>query len=407
MPTSLSQNKTNGQQSRKKSWFQRSNQWNNWVKPLTIVTILSGWTLGIGVVEAIAQSARIHSIQGQGKVKLQRQNRTSWDLIGVGKDIQEGDQIYPESKMKVWVRCPNQKDPVRVKAGVPSGIGSICINWIDPDVRGSSLDLATLGGYDPSLPYLIAPRHTLLVNPTPLLKWNAVPGTIEYTLEVQSPKGLVWQTKTKDNKTLYGGPALEAGTPYNVVIITNTGKSSLEEKNPDGKNKTSHLEFRLLRPAEISTLAKTKLTTIADILSLADYYADYTIPESLLPSYQLHRDYAETYTLVGEAIALLESVIQKGQSTPLIHRSLGDLYWQTGLVHPAEAEYRKAIALAKGPEYLEDVTLAQEQLGQIYWTIGKKAEASRAYAQAKEGYQALGDQSKVEELQTQLDRLKS
>jgi tetratricopeptide (TPR) repeat protein len=378
----------------------------NWVKPLTIATILSGWALGIGVVEAIALPARIHAIQGQGKVKLQRQNRTSWDLIGVGKDIREGDQIYPESKMKVWVRCPNQKDPVRVKAGVPSGIRSICINWIARNVRGSGLDLATLGGYDPSLPYLIAPRHTLLLNPNPLIRWNAVPGTVEYTLEVKTPKGMVWQIKTKDNKILYGGPALEAGTPYTVLISTNTGKSSIEEKNPDGKDKTRHLEFRLLRPAEIPTLAKTKSTTIADILSLVDIYADYTIPESILPSYELPRDYAETYTLAGEAIALLESIIQKGQSTPLIYRTLGDLYWQTGLIHPAEVAYKKAIALAKTPESLEDATLAQEQLGQIYWVMDKKTEAQQAYLKAKEGYQTLGDNSKVKELQTQLEHIK-
>jgi tetratricopeptide (TPR) repeat protein len=378
----------------------------HWVKPLTIVTTLSGWVLGLGVVGAIALPARIHAIQGQGKVKLQRQNRTNWDSISIGKDIQEGDQIFPESKMKVWVRCPNQKDPVRVKAGVASGIRSICINWIARNERGSGLDLATLGGYDPSLPYIIAPRHTLLLNPNPLIRWNAVPGSVEYTLEVNDPKGMVWKTKTKDNKTLYAGPALDAGIPYSLVISTNTGKSSLEEKNPNGKDKNRHLEFRLLRPAEISTLTKTNSITIADILSLVDIYADYTIPESLLPSYQLPRDYSETYNLTGEAIFLLESAIQKGESTSLIHRTLGDLYWQTGLINPAETEYKKAIKLAKSLTNLEDATLAQEQLGQIYSTIGQKSEASQAYLQAIEGYQTLGDKSKVQELLTQIERLK-
>jgi predicted negative regulator of RcsB-dependent stress response len=85
---------------------------------------------------------------------------------------------------------------------------------------------------------------------------------------------------------------------------------------------------------------------------------------------------------------------------------LGDLYWQTGLVHPAEAAYKKAIALAKTSESSEDATIAQEQLGQIYWVMGKKDEARQAYRQAKEGYKSLGDKSKVEELQAQLERLK-
>jgi hypothetical protein len=403
---------------------------NYWVKLLSITTVLLNSILGIGVVCVIALPARIQSIRGKGKVKIQRQNRTNWDLVSVGKDIQEGDQIYPEKKMKVWVRCPNQIDPIRVKAGVVSGIGSICINRVverdsaggslsDPtptgggsgrrsyprDERGARLDPESLGGFDLSIPFLIAPRHTLLLTPKPLLRWNAVPSTSEYTLEVKSPEGTLWQTKTKDNQILYAGPALEPGTPYSIVIRTSSGKSSLDELTPDGKNKTAHLEFRLLRPAETPTIDNANPTKISDILALVDLYNDNTIPESLLPSYQLPRDYAKTYTLTGEAITLLESAIQKGQSTPLIHRTLGDLYWQIGLIHPAETEYKKAISLATTPESLEDATLAQEQLGQIYWTIGKKAEASQAYLQAKEGYQALGDKSKVQEIQTQLERL--
>lgn len=85
---------------------------------------------------------------------------------------------------------------------------------------------------------------------------------------------------------------------------------------------------------------------------------------------------------------------------------MGDLYWQTGLIHPAKAAYKKAIALAKTPESLEDATIAQEQLGQIYGLLVNKDEARQAYLQAKEGYKSLGDKSKVEEIQAQLDRLK-
>jgi hypothetical protein len=386
--------------------FKGSTKMNYCSNPLPITIGLLSFVFGVAVLPVIAQPARIQSIEGEGKVKIQRQDRTNWDLAIVGKEIKEGDQIFPDKGMKVLVRCPNKTDPVRIKAGVPSGLGSICINFITQDERGSHLDPATLGGFDPTLPYLITPRHTLLITQKPLFRWNPVPGISEYTLEVNSPKGTLWQTKTKENRIRYAGPTLEPGIPYGVVIRANNGKSSLDEITPDGK-KATHLEFRLLRPAETQKIADPTPSDLPEILALVDFYSNYTLPESLLPTYQLSRDYAETYTLTGEAIALLESTIQKGQSTPLIHRTLGDLYWQTGLIYPAETEYRKAIALAKTPESLEDATLAQEQLGQIYWTIGKKTEASQAYLQAKEGYQTLGDKSKIQELQTQLERLKS
>jgi Tetratricopeptide repeat len=378
-----------------------------WKKSLTIATCLLLLVLGEGAAPAIAQTARIQSITGNGKVTIQRQNRTNWDLASPGKEFKEGDQILPDSGMKVLVRCPNQTDPVRVKAGVVSGIGSICIDWVARNERGSHLDLATLGGFDPTIPYLITPRHTLLLTQKPSLRRNAVPGTIEYAIEVKSPNRTLWQTKTKNNETLYAGLALEAGIPYTVVIRTNGGKSSLDEMTPDGKSKSTHLEFRVLRPSETLKIANTNPSEIADILALVERYNSYVLQESLLASYQFPRDYAETYNLTGEAIALLESVIERGQSSPLIHRTLGDLYWQTGLIHPAQAAYKKAIALAKTPENLEDVTIAQEQLGQIYGLIGNKDEARQAYLQAKEGYKSLGDKSKVEEIQTQLDRLKS
>lgn len=86
---------------------------------------------------------------------------------------------------------------------------------------------------------------------------------------------------------------------------------------------------------------------------------------------------------------------------------MGDLYWKTGLIQPAEAAYLKAIALAKTPESLEDVTLAYEQLGQLYWILKQTAEAHKALAQAMKGYTVLGDLVKVQELQTQLERIKT
>jgi Tetratricopeptide repeat len=383
-----------------------STKMNHWSNPLPITIGLLSFVFGVAVLPVSAQTARIQSIQGTGKVEIQRQNWTTWRSASVGKEIKEGDQIRAEKGMKVLVRCPNKKEPVRVKAGVPVGLGSICINFITQNERGAHLDPATLGGFDPTLPYLITPRHTLLITQKPLLRWNPVSGISEYILEVNSPKGTLWQTKTKENRIRYAGPTLEPGIPYGVVIRANNGKSSLDEITPDSK-KATHLEFRLLRPTETLNIANPTPSDLPEILALVDRYSNYTVPESLLPSYQLPRDYAETYTLTGEAIALLESTIQKGQSTPLIHRTLGDLYWQTGLIHPAETEYRRAIALAKTPESLEDETLAQEQLGQIYWTIGKTAKASQAYLHAKEGYQTLGDKSKIQELQTQLERLKS
>jgi hypothetical protein len=263
---------------------------NQWVKSIFIPSVLLGLLfVEVNVGPAIAQTARIQRIQGKGKVKIQRKNRTTWELATPGKPINDGDQLFPDKGMTVMVHCPEQKDPVRVKTGVVSGIGSICINMIVRNERGSRLDPATLGGFDPTLPYLITPRHTLLLTQTPLIRWNAVPGTTDYTLEVKSPKGSLWQTKTKNNAIRYAGPPLEPGIPYSVVIRTNKGNSSQDEVNPDRQTKSTqtkstHLEFRIIRPSETPKIANTNPTDIAEILTIVDFYSNYELQLVILLS---------------------------------------------------------------------------------------------------------------------------
>lgn len=81
-----------------------------------------------------------------------------------------------------------------------------------------------------------------------------------------------------------------------MTIRTNSGQSSQDELNPDRANKTTHLEFRILRLSEVPKIVNPNPTEIAEILTLVDLHSTYELPDSLLPSYQLPRDYKETTT---------------------------------------------------------------------------------------------------------------
>jgi hypothetical protein len=50
---------------------------NHWLKSIIIPTGLLSLMIGVDVVSAVAQTARIQAIQGKGKVKIQRKNRVS------------------------------------------------------------------------------------------------------------------------------------------------------------------------------------------------------------------------------------------------------------------------------------------------------------------------------------------
>lgn len=360
-----------------------------------------------------AQTASIYSISAtQGKVQVRREGRSNWTPARVGLELNRGDQIYPERGVTIRVRCPDHGQPVRVKAGVPSGLGSVCLNWSTRDNRGSQA-AETLGGIDPTIPYLVTPRHTLLLTSKPTIQWNAVAGATEYMLEVTGPKGSMWKTTTKQNQIVYAGQPLQAGVPYSIVVQTNTGKSSQSDLGPDQTTPVTKLEFRILRPSEAAAvqaearkISPQSPQTEADVLDLARLYGNYVLPETTIQSYGLTQEDYQTYSLTGDAISLLEAFIQQGHSSPVLHRTLGDLYWQTGLILPAQTQYLKAIARVSGLEGLEDWTLAHHSLAKVYATLNNSQQTLVHYQQAKIGYLFLGDASAVADLEPRIKRLK-
>ncbi|MDK2411506.1 tetratricopeptide repeat protein [Aphanizomenon sp. PH219] len=358
----------------------------------------------------MAQTAKIQSISGTGKVRLQREKRTDWIPVRPATDLYQGDQILPDRGVKVYVRCPDWSKPVLVRTGVPSGMGSICPTWVSRDSRGSQT-VGILGGINPDIPYLITPRHSLLLSRTPLIRWHQVSGVAEYTIEVTGATGLMWKTKTKETQLVYAGKPLAAGVPYSIIIRTNTGKSS-QEDNYNSEQKATNLEFRILRKSEAEVvksataqIASSSLNNEADALTLANFYSNYVLPQSVIQAYQLPDNTFETYSLTGDAIAILESLVQKGKQSVLIYRTLGDLYWQTGLVRLAETNYLKAIDLVQGLEDMEDWTLAQSSLGQVYAAIDDYKKALEHFNQARVGYIFLGDNGRAEVLQRQMKRI--
>jgi hypothetical protein len=357
---------------------------------------------------ASAQTASIHSISGKGRVRVQREKRTDWTPARQGTELRQGDQILPDRGVRIRVRCPNTQQPVLVKAGVPSGLGSICIKWATRDARGSQA-AETLGGVNSSIPYLISPRHSLLLSNTPTIRWNSVINAAEYTVEVMSPTGLIWKVQTKNNQIVYAGKPLQAGVPYSVTVRTNTGKSSQDDRAPNREQPASNLEFRILRPSEAATI-KAEATELspnneADALDLARLYSNFVLPESVIQNYQLSADTYQTYSLTGDAIELLESLVRQGKQSPIVYRNLGDLYWQIGLVTPAEANYLKAIKQVKGLEDLEDWTLAHHSLAKVYAAIDNSKQTLQHYRQAKVGYIFLGDQGLADDLDRRIERL--
>lgn len=381
-----------------------------WTKFFAALVGIAG---SLGDAGAIAQPARIHSITG-GKVQVQRERRKVWISVGKGTELNVGDQIRPEKGVQAVIACPPNSKKERVASGVPSAIGgNLCAGLVVRDDRGTQA-AETLGGADNTIPYLIAPRHALVLNDKPLLRWNQIAGVTKYNVEVRGASGVVWQMQTKDTQLIYTGKPLELGASYTVIITTNTGKSSQDDKLPNRPQSATQIDFRILRPQEAAQIkqAARKITPTvqadeADALSLARFYADYTISKAEIQSYNLSAKNYETYSLTNEAISLLESLIQGEKTSPLIYRTLGELYWQIGLVNLAAKNYQKAIDVVQAPEDLEDWTLSHHNLGQVYSVLRDPNRALEHYHQARTGYLFLGDTLMAEDLQNRIKKLRN
>jgi len=357
------------------------------------------------VAPADADAARIAEIDGRGKVRVQRDNPSHSLFAREGMELYRGDWIMPDRGVEVTVFCPNGLERSVTAA---SGLGKVCPRWRTDRARGSQA-AETAGGVDVNIPYLISPRHTLLLDGKPILRWNAVAGAKVYRVTVMGPKGVVWEVQTQESQVVYGGKPLEPGAAYSWTVKTDGGKSSLEDRGTDGTVATA-LDFRVLRSDEAmavramtTQLGTRKSETIA--LMVADLYGDYTVPMKTIAAYGLSQKTVETYSLSGEAIAVLEAQVKAGKGSPILYRKLGDLYWQTGLIRLAGNAYEKAIAAGNGPADLEDWTLAYYGLGKVNAVMGDRVVMLQSLRQARTGFVGLRNWAKVAELKRQIEQM--
>ncbi|MBW4520892.1 MAG: tetratricopeptide repeat protein [Scytolyngbya sp. HA4215-MV1] len=353
-------------------------------------------------------AARIQAIAGKGKVQVRRDNPPHNFAARRGTPLNQGDLLLPDPGVRVTILCPNG---LKRSVSSLSGLGKLCPVWRTNAPRGEQ-DPNTTGGVDTSIPYLIAPRHTLLLSTTPVLRWNAIAGVTQYQVEVIGPAGTVWKTQTQKSQIVYAGKPLIPGVPYSLEVTTNTGKSSQSDKASAGETAT-YLDFRILRSSEAAEVQALTAKLLAEnpqdettALMLATYYGDYVLPPAAIAAYGLSQDNYQTYSLSAEAIALLEAQIQQGKSSPLLDRTLGDLYWQIGLIRLAGEAYQQAIRKVQTPEDLEDWTLAYYGLGQVNAVLQDSQQVLQCWSQARIGFLFLGNPDKAAAIQRQLEILK-
>jgi hypothetical protein len=235
-----------------------------------------------------------------------------------------------------------------------------------------------------SVPYIIYPRSTTILEPRPLLHWHDT-GAVDYTVKIWQGADPIWQqTDVKSNTLMYPSeaPELVAGKDYLLVVTDNTaGVDSTADPNKGlGFQVVSADQRAEIEKQQQAILSLVGLDTGAQKLALALYDNNINIGGR---------------GLWGEACTMLEEVAQVQPKAPAVTLRLGDELDKVELWNEAQAAYKTALIQA---QMLKDLESQADALAALWRITGDQT----SFNQAVSLYEQIGAKDKADQLQKEL-----
>ncbi|MGB3614781.1 MAG: hypothetical protein WBA10_13390 [Elainellaceae cyanobacterium] len=351
-----------------------------WKQPLLMTLSTVTWL--VLAPSTSAQLARLQSVTSavpgeSGQVELKRAVWSTFYSTAPRTALYGDDLLRVSPGTIVELLCPDLTVTDNVRAG-ESSVNEACPGTPN-GIRDPSSVSETWSALDDSIPFVISPWDGRVLTPTPALRWNPVEGAHEYDITLQKQElgdtwSDVWTVTREGSTSLYpeDQSGLESGEKYRVIVTADTGASSLDGGTPP-------TSFRLI-PGEEREPAAAAIARIND--------AD---TSNLIKTLILVEDVYPNFQLFSQGINDLLAAIASGDSSPQIHRLLGDYYLRIGLARPAKTAYLTALSGAIASGQLEEQVLAEWGLGMLYGRIDREEQAKRHLECARLGATALGD----------------
>ncbi len=277
------------------------------------------------------------------------------------------DEVELTKRARVIVTCNVDGSDRIFLPGLRYPVISYCSVVHRCDDGGCSLgDEDSVSEDKMSIPNIINPRQTALLNTMPKLIWDEVPGATNYLITIRrEPFGVIWETKVKETEVLYSGsPPLNPGPSYTIIIESDNGYRFKSTKFSILNERDRDLVNNYLK-------SNSELDNNSLILTKLGLYL--------------------RYKLRAEAIELLSKSILQGDGSSVIFRELGDIYWEVKLFDLAKESYLKAIELAKNSDDLRGEALASARLGELYKEIQDENQGNQFLERARMLYHQIGD----------------
>lgn len=353
----------------------------NRVAAFIITTILSAVNCQLLFAQSNPNPSPIGKIiEASGEVFLQRRGSSQFHRTSVGTNLYTGDSLKLNKGIRAIVFCYENRQSWRVPEGT-SGAGNGC----PPTSQAIFTPTGPIGPTRSSnypIPHIISPRRTAILNDKPTLRWYAVEGATSYIVRV-SGKGVNWQQEVSTTEIVYASDRpLQPGEIYSISVKANNSPVLAQEIF-----NLINIEDAQRILTEIEAVNRQDLPEAGKTLILAEIYLK--------------------NKLIAEATDKLEDLVKRASKTAAVYYKLGEIYGQVGLIDLALNRYLQAIELAKTANDIETQAQAQTSLAAVYSAMGKFKEAINCLTQAKTAYETLGYQQQINEIDQQLQKLKT
>jgi hypothetical protein len=307
----------------------------------------------------------------QGAVWLRRASWPGPQPVGLGAELRLGDTISLARNAVAVIQCPDQETRWKPPPGLESGVFKECPSRVVANlVRLGRTGLRARQGGDLEV---LTPSNTVLLDPSPWIRWRALPGAERYEVSVTDSRRSrrpIWGPAMVSGTELQylGGPALEPGVGYFVRVESDAPAPAAMPLLAQG------LPFLLATDADRQSLARLKASLAASGL------------EPLSRELALAA-YLRAHEMRSDALALLDKSGRESAAAT-IHLMRAGLLDEVGARASAADAYRHALDLA-GRQHDRD-SEAEALLG-LARTAGSSKEQFETAKRAAEVFRKLGD----------------
>ena len=347
---------------------------------IPIIAVALAITPWIGFAQAQANhdsSMQAFVLQSSATAQVRRAGWTEFSHLSLGAGLQAGDLLDPQDNPIVVICGDLSKQVVTSISPVPCPKDRTIITQNEMALAGWQRGPVP----DPTIPYLISPRKTLVASPAPLILWNPVDQADSYQVTVRG-EGLEWSILIQSanaHSLIYpnDAPHLQSGVPYTVEIVALAQgailSSSADEEAPD----TSFHVIATDQLAQIQPLLDKVHTQIAS-KSIANL-----IEAQVYVQNDLYADALEVLLNTQESKVTASDFL----ASPIPALVLGDIYLSTGVQLEAEGAYGNAFTLAQNVNDLESKALALTGLARLTSDSDRRGKLA---TQAVEAWDELG-----------------